>query len=144
MASNSELSIDSFVESLNIDIDNGKPKTCFDIINLEKKDMLEARKKGVSFEVLAKYIGKKYKIKISVATIKKYLSSPKVQKINISNLDLQARQNLFIEVSKSLHGDGVATTKLFNLLKDYCPPSITEETKSINNFSSNPTERKTY
>lgn len=142
---NSELSFESFVVNEGIEKQEKiKSNSYFDIVNSEKDTLLLQRKNGFSFEVLAKYLFKKYKIKITVATLKKYLASPKVQKINIENYDLQTKQNIFIEVSKSLHSDGVPTTKLFNILKEYCPPPKTEEIKPINNISSNPTELKTY
>jgi len=142
MANNKELNIDSFVESLKIDIDNEKPKTCFDIIKVEKEDMLIARKKGVSFEVLAKYLSKKYKIKIAVATIKKYLSSPKEKKLDIESFDLDAKEKLFFSVVKSLNADGVPISKLINFLSALSKPIVKEENNAVQ--KTNPTELKTY
>jgi hypothetical protein len=142
---NAEL-FNDFVESLNIEKKKKtKSNTYLEIVNKEKDMLLEQRKKGVSYEVMVKYLLKHHKIKITVSTLKQYLASPiSLEKIKLENYDLQTRQNLFIEVSKSLHSDGVPTTKLFNILKEYCPPPKTEEIKPINNISSNPTELKTY
>jgi uncharacterized membrane protein len=143
MANNNELSLDSFVESLKIDNQNDKPKTCFDIVKIEKEAMVASRKKGVSYEVLAKYIAKKYKVKITVATLKKYLSNPKDKKLNIESYDLEAKEKLFFAVVKSLNADGVPISKLINFLSALNKPIVKEEVNTdqkTNNF----TELKTY
>lgn len=143
MANNNELSLDSFVESLKIDNQNDKPKTCFDIVKIEKEAMLASRKKGVSYEVLAKYIAKKYKVKITVATLKKYLSNPKDKKLNIESYDLEAKEKLFFTIIKSLYVDGIPISKMVNTINALHKPIVKEEV-NVDQKTNTYTELKTY